>query len=233
MHIHAKPVPPPVTSDGPVRLVLGGADSALGLAIAPHGASCELSLPPGLVPDAGSEGLALAVAALRRLGLSPVLVGQRPILGRSLVTAGKTALARLVAQGVPKTRLHAALEGFGARMTPGMADESPPEPELAGAGIDASESLARWLGALANEGFRLLDQGIARRPSDIDLVLVAGHGFPRWQGGPMHQADRRGLMALRADLRLWAGDDPIWTPAPMLDRLIRDGARLGSLDLGA
>jgi 3-hydroxyacyl-CoA dehydrogenase len=90
--------------------------------------------------------------------------------------------------------------------------------------------LFRWLGALANEGLRLLDQGIARHPSDIDLVLVQGHGFPRWRGGPMHLAERRGLMALRADLRGWADENPLWSPAPLLDRMIRDGQRLSDPD---
>jgi hypothetical protein len=46
----------------------------------------------------------------------------------------------------------------------------------------------------------------------------------------MHQADRRGLMVLRHDLRIWAGDGPLWTPAPLIDRLIRDGRTLASLD---
>jgi 3-hydroxyacyl-CoA dehydrogenase len=233
LHIHADPVSLPGVADGPVRLLLGGAETVAGLAIAPLGASCELSLPPHLAPDAASDGLALAVAGLRRLGLQPVLVGQRPILGRGLVTAGRTALARLVARGVTKARIAAALESFGARLPAGLPDPEVSGPDLDAADMGASEIVARWLGALANEGFRLLDQGIARRPSDIDLVLVAGHGFPRWQGGPMHMADRRGLMALRADLRLWAADDPIWAPAPGLDRMIRDGMRLEALDLRA
>ena len=91
-------------------------------------------------------------------------------------------------------------------------------------------ALRRWLAALANEGLRLVEAGIARHGSDIDHVLVAGHGFPRWQGGPMHQADRRGLMVLRHDLRLWAEEDAIWHPAPLLDRLIGRGLRLSALD---
>ena len=115
---------------------------------------------------------------------------------------------------------------FPAELPEGLPDAD----RTGGSASRPEECLARWIGALANEGVRLLDQGIARRPSDIDHVLVAGHGFPRWQGGPMHQADRRGLMALRADLRRWAEDDPLWAPAPLLDRLIRDGAPIGSLD---
>jgi 3-hydroxyacyl-CoA dehydrogenase len=225
LHIHADP-PEDMAAPGPVRLVLGGSAALAGLALEPQGMWCELSLPPDLAPD----GPALALAGLRRLGLAPVLVGARPILGRGLVAAGRSALAAMVAAGVPKARVSAALEGFGAPVA-----ERWPEtggPETAGPELAADAILARWLDALANEGFRLLDQGIARRPSDIDLILVHGHGFPRGRGGPMHLADRRGLMALRADLRRWAADDPLWAPAPLLDRLIRDGVRLEALDRG-
>jgi 3-hydroxyacyl-CoA dehydrogenase len=220
LHIHANP-PEDLNAARTVRVVLGDGATFPGLALAPSGTCCELSLPSEVAP----EGPALALATLRRLGLQPVLVGLRPILGRGLVTAGRTALAYLAAAGVAKGQIATALEGFGARLPEGL-----PEPEVARPDHDAGEILARWLGALANEGLRLLDQGIARRPSDIDLVLVQGHGFPRWRGGPMHLADRRGLMALRADLRRWAGDDPLWTPAPYLDRLIRDGVRLDTLN---
>ncbi|NJM84526.1 MAG: hypothetical protein HC844_20615 [Tabrizicola sp.] len=45
----------------------------------------------------------------------------------------------------------------------------------------------------------------------------------------MHQADRRGVMVLRRDLRDWARDDPFWTPAPMIDRLIAEGRSLAAL----
>jgi 3-hydroxyacyl-CoA dehydrogenase len=59
---------------------------------------------------------------------------------------------------------------------------------------------------------------------------VAGYGFPRRLGGPMHQAGRRGLLLLRQDLKLWARDDRIWAAPPMLDRLISDGRTLEQLN---
>lgn len=240
LHIHAGPLPEVGAATGAAQLLLGGSETVPGLALAPFGPGCELSLPPDCPPD----GPALAVALLRRLGLQPVLVGSRPILGRGVVAAGRSAMAAMVAMGVPKAQVAAVLERFGARVPGGMPEGVPRgmpegvpqvEASVADSGkrdLDGSEILARWLGAMANEGLRLLDQGIARRPSDIDLVLVAGHAFPRWRGGPMHLADQRGLMALRADLRGWVGDDPLWAPAPLLDRLIRDGARLEALNRG-
>jgi 3-hydroxyacyl-CoA dehydrogenase len=54
--------------------------------------------------------------------------------------------------------------------------------------------------------------------------------FPRWRGGPMYQADLRGLMVLRADLRAWGAEAALWSPAPLIDRLIRDGQTLAALD---
>ena len=214
---------PPADSarDGAPSIVLGEGGSLPGLALTPQGGCCELSVPDGCPP----KGPALALAALRRLGLQPILVGHRPILGLGLATAGQPALAALAAAGVPKSRIAAAIQRVGA-----PRPERLPESERAGPALEEDEILARWLGALANEGLRLLAQGIARHPSDIDLVLVLGHGFPRWRGGPMHWAGRRGLMALRADLRRWAEDAPIWGPAPLLDRLIRDGQSLDLLD---
>ncbi|MCU0825864.1 MAG: enoyl-CoA hydratase-related protein [Tabrizicola sp.] len=202
-------------------LVLGGADNHLGLGLAPAGRLCELAMPPGTPVEA----VALTIAMLRRIGLSPLVVGHRPGLGAAVTAAGRAALARLARLGVAHRAIGTALSGFGA----------PPPGGLQVAEAEAwqmteTEILARWLGAMANEGFRLLDQGIARRPSDIDLALFQGCGFPRWRCGPMHLADRRGLLVLRHDLRRWANDDPIWAPDPMLDRLIGDGQRLSDLD---
>jgi 3-hydroxyacyl-CoA dehydrogenase len=83
---------------------------------------------------------------------------------------------------------------------------------------------------MANEGLRLVGEGIVRRPSDIDHLMVAGHGFARWKGGPMHQASERGLLVLRADLRRWQAEDPVWTPAHLLDELVSDGKGLEALN---
>jgi len=74
------------------------------------------------------------------------------------------------------------------------------------------------------EGCDILAEGIARRPADIDLVLIHGYGFPRWRGGPMRQADEWGLAAVLGDLRRLAADDPVmWNPPPLLERLVAEG----------
>lgn len=96
-----------------------------------------------------------------------------------------------------------------------------------------AEDITRYcLVAMANEGAMILAEGIAQRPSDIDTVKILGYGFPRWIGGPMLWADRFGILRLRNAVQGYAADAPdFWTPAPQLDRMIRDGAKFGALNL--
>ena len=97
--------------------------------------------------------------------------------------------------------------------------------------VSAAEIRRRALAAMANEGARILEEGIARCPSDIDLVLLAGYGFPRWRGGPMHSADRAGLLQVRNDLRAFAREDEVfWRPAELWDELIRNGRHFADLN---
>jgi len=91
----------------------------------------------------------------------------------------------------------------------------------------------RCLAAMANEGAKILAEGIALRPSDIDTVLLFGYGFPRWEGGPMHWADRFGILQLRNLLRDLAPEAPeFWTPAPGLDDMIKNGRHFADMNGG-
>lgn len=219
--LHTATVPPDPTP-GAARLVLGGASGEIGLSLAPAGRACELTLPG----DAHPLARATALAGLRRIGLSPVIVGPRPVVGARLADAGRTALAWMISRGVPRRLIASALDGFGVQLTETISAEAPSILRA----MPAAEVLNRWLAALANEGARLLGEGLVRRPSDIDYLMVAALEFPRWRGGPMHQADRRGLMALRADLRAWGAEAALWSPAPLIDRLIREGQGFAALD---
>jgi 3-hydroxyacyl-CoA dehydrogenase len=61
--------------------------------------------------------------------------------------------------------------------------------------------------------------------------MVAGGAFPRWEGGPMFWAARRGLLVLRADIRRWGETAPAqWQVAPLIDALIRNGRSFADLD---
>ena len=93
------------------------------------------------------------------------------------------------------------------------------------------EIVARYMAAMVNEGARVLAEGIALRPLDIDVVLLYGYGFPRWRGGPMHAADQRGLDAVLADIHRFAReDDHFWQAAPLLEKLAAQGNNFASLN---
>lgn len=90
--------------------------------------------------------------------------------------------------------------------------------------IASDETVDRLIYALVNEGLRILEEGIAQRPGDIDVVYVYGYGFPAWRGGPMHYADAVGLDTVLArinEFRDRYGAEN-WTPAPLLETLVRE-----------
>lgn len=93
--------------------------------------------------------------------------------------------------------------------------------------VPDEEILARITTALANEGARVLGDGFASRPGDIDVIYCYGFGFPRYRGGPMFYADTIGLPTVLARVREYCqrfGD--YWTPAPLLEQLVAEGRRL-------
>jgi 3-hydroxyacyl-CoA dehydrogenase len=91
--------------------------------------------------------------------------------------------------------------------------------------IDDEEILQRLLYPMVNEGAKILEEKIAIRASDIDVIWVYGYGWPVYRGGPMFWADQIGLRPLRDRmLQLQkATGDPFWTPAPLLSRLADAG----------
>ncbi|MCK9511447.1 MAG: 3-hydroxyacyl-CoA dehydrogenase [Pigmentiphaga sp.] len=97
--------------------------------------------------------------------------------------------------------------------------------------ISDDEILKRCLFGMINEGARLLEQGIALRASDIDIVYITGYGFPRQHGGPMYLADRLGLDKVYADIQRLHREQggSYWEPSPLLARLAREGGRFADL----
>jgi 3-hydroxyacyl-CoA dehydrogenase len=84
-----------------------------------------------------------------------------------------------------------------------------------------SEIQTRLLYAMINEASAILEEGIAKSPSDIDLVLLHGYGFPRWRGGPMHYADEIGLDNILNQIREFEKQDPVvWKPNSLLVKLV-------------
>lgn len=76
---------------------------------------------------------------------------------------------------------------------------------------------------MVNEGARILEEGVAQRASDIDLVKIHGYGFPRWRGGPMHMAERRGLAEVVARLARLATEGLAEAPCALLKQAASAG----------
>ena len=92
----------------------------------------------------------------------------------------------------------------------------------------ADEIVERCLYPLINEGFRILEEGVALRASDIDVVWCAGYGFPRYRGGPLFYADTIGLKTVHEGILKYRDlFGPMhWEPAPLLARLAGEGRTL-------
>ena len=93
--------------------------------------------------------------------------------------------------------------------------------------IGNDEIVERCVLALVNEGARILEEGIASRASDIDMVYLTGYGFPAHRGGPMLYADMTGLYNVVRTMERFAanphGDPAFWKPAPLLAKLAAEG----------
>jgi 3-hydroxyacyl-CoA dehydrogenase len=94
--------------------------------------------------------------------------------------------------------------------------------------VEPGEIVSRCILALVNEGARILEEGIAASPADIDVIWCNGYGFPRQRGGPMFHADTLGLDAVVASIRELAKvhGKRYWTPAPLLVTLADEGRTL-------
>lgn len=200
----------------------GAGRDVMGVVFA-QGGLAEVALLDGMSPRTIATGLGL----LRKLGLRPIktgLRGQGPGIGARVTAAGRQAAQALIRSGVPVAQVTRAVSAF-LRLPSGLA-----EGQGALMAIQDAQIADRVLAAMANDGAKLLSDGTAQAASDIDVVMVAGYGFSRTMGGPMYQADARGLMVMRRNLRIWAVEDAVWAPDPLFDTLIADGLSFASLN---
>ena len=100
-----------------------------------------------------------------------------------------------------------------------------------GRNISEDEILERMIYPMINEGARILEEGIASRPSDIDVIWLYGYGWPIYRGGPMYYADQVGLKHIADRLSYYAKEtnDPSLEPAPLLKKLAAEGKTFASL----
>ncbi|WP_448045705.1 3-hydroxyacyl-CoA dehydrogenase NAD-binding domain-containing protein [Bradyrhizobium liaoningense] len=97
--------------------------------------------------------------------------------------------------------------------------------------VSDEEILERMMYPMINEGAKILEEGIAARPSDIDVVWLYGYGWPIYRGGPMYWADTVGLKHIADRLSFYAKEtnDPSLEPAPLLKKLAAEGKTFASL----
>jgi 3-hydroxyacyl-CoA dehydrogenase len=230
---------------GKVPVLAGNCDGFIGnRMLAFYGLESEFLLEEGATPeqvDRVVEGFGFAMGPLAMRDLAGNDVGFAVRKGRTLPADERFSpiLERLVAarrfgqktgQGfyryegrtrIADPEVAAMIEGVSREL--GIVRRSIPDEEI----------LARLLHPLVNEGARILDEGIAIRASDIDVVYVNGYGFPAYRGGPMFWAEHAGLAGVVDTMRrLSTTHGARWRPAPLLERLASSGQGWASLGAG-
>jgi 3-hydroxyacyl-CoA dehydrogenase len=198
------------------RLLLEGA-----LPAQVDGALTEFGFPMGPFAMSDLAGLDVGWRNRKALGVKAVIAdaicekgdyGQKTGKGYYIYEAGARA-------GRPNPEVEALVVDASRRL--GIARRT----------IDKEEIIERLIYPMINEGARILEEGIALRPGDIDVIWIYGYGFPVWRGGPMFYADTVGLRVVRDRLATLAKTtgDKRHAPAALLERLANEGATFGSL----
>lgn len=230
---------------GKVAVVAGVCDGFIGNRIyARYRAQCEFMLEEGASPGEIDEALqdygfamgpfavqdlsGLDIAWARRKRLAPGraaderhvgILEQLCEVGRFGQKAGKGWYAYAGGERQPDPEVDALIAAWraGRGVTPRR--------------IEPAEIVARAHATLINEAAKVLAEGIAARPADIDVAFVHGYGFPRWRGGPLHAADAEGLPRLLSLLEDRAPRDGRgFEVAPLLRELAESGRTFADLD---
>jgi 3-hydroxyacyl-CoA dehydrogenase len=101
--------------------------------------------------------------------------------------------------------------------------------------IDGQEIIERLMLPMVNEGARILEEGVAYRPIDIDVIFANGFGWPAWRGGPMFWADTQGLRNVRDKLAHYAAatGDTNLRPAALIEKLAAEGGSFAAMGAAA
>ena len=179
-----------------------------------------------------------ALAALAAMGAGRQVVA---VAG----THGKTTTSALVATVLVEAGRHGQKTGAGWYHYPPGSRTPVPDPGVtafiekfrAAKGITPrkvtdQEIVQRCIYALINEGARIVEEGIAQRSSDVDIVYLNGYGFPAWRGGPMCYADSVGLRHVLGRITEFEKrhGPELWSPAPLLQRMAEAGQTFESFD---
>lgn len=147
--------------------------------------------------------------AEREAARHPMPIESSSLIGKRVDDACRRQCERLLAEGATPAQIDHALQAFGFAMEPfgreepgvlALLERASAESNLPRREVTDAEIVRRALMAMVNEAAHLLSEGVAARASDIDVTLVHGHGFPRWEGGPVCLAQRLGREALEIEL---------------------------------
>ena len=151
------------------------------------------------------EVLATGIALVQRLKKQPVVSENAfGFIGNRVFNAYRHQCEFMLAEGATPGQVDAALQAFGFAMGPfAVADMSGLDvarnaraKDITRRVLGDDEIVRRALLAMANEAACLLSEGVAQRASDIDVAMVHGYGFPRWEGGPVHWARQKDATTL-------------------------------------
>ncbi|MFT3819551.1 MAG: 3-hydroxyacyl-CoA dehydrogenase NAD-binding domain-containing protein [Rubrivivax sp.] len=198
--------------------------------------------------DAAVESLGFAMGPCRMLDMAGIDVGAKTVIEATKAgILGRDPSYRALVRTMFERGRQGQKTGAGYYRYEGRKAVDDPEVERIAAdlarahgiarrdAIAGDEVIERLLYPLFNEGAAILREGIAYRGSDIDVVWTAGYGFPAWRGGPMHMADRVGLVRIVERLNHYArtrGNDwGYWTVSPLLAQLAESGASLAGWQL--
>ena len=206
----------------------------------------ELLLMEGATPaqvDGAVEALGMAMGPCRMLDMAGVDVGAKTVIewkktgGAPADPSYRAVVDELFAIGRHGQKSGLGYYRYEGRTPVGDPDLDPIVQSLADKhgivrrnAIQNEEIVERLLYSLVNEGCRILEEGIAYRPGDIDVVWVFGYGFPKELGGPMFWAETIGLPGLVARLRhygeIFGNDHGYWTPSRLLVEAAENGRSL-------
>ncbi len=204
--------------------------------LAPYFREAQLCVLEGATPeqvDAAMEAWGMAMGPLRVADLAGLDVGYKAREALPVEERGDPRSYRVADVLVEMGRLGQKSGAGYYRYDPETRKHvSDPavleiiERESAAFGIERraiadEEIIDRLIYALVNEGLRILDEGIAQRPGDIDVVYVYGYGFPAWRGGPMHYAESVGYAKVLDRVTEFCErfGEEAWAPAPLLEQL--------------